>query len=98
MAFKDDIGKMFWIGGVLICALAFAVSVTDWIGFTNVEAAKMFKLGLMVLACLGAFLFLYRNHLKGVRTFEKFVIFVVFPILGIFSTVWGWLLEHPGSF
>lgn len=95
MAFKDDIGKMFWIGGVLICSLAFAMSVTEWIGFANAEAEKMFKLGLMVLGCLGAFLFLYRRHLRGIKLPEKLVIYGVFPILGIASTVWGWLLEHP---
>lgn len=95
MAFKEDIAKMFWIGGVLICSLAFATSVSEIVGFTNAEAEKMFKSGLMILGCLFAFLFLYRRHLRGIKLPEKILIFGLFPILGVASTVWGWLLEYP---
>ena len=90
---KEEFGKVLWIAGALIVALAFSVVVSSWIGFSNEEALDNFRRGIMVLAALGVFIFLFRDKIRAARLFEKFLLYALVPLCGLTAIVYGLVQE-----
>jgi hypothetical protein len=78
----ENMQKMLYLAGVLVCALAFAVVITGWLGFTVEEARANFQRGLIVIFADIAFIFIAWAKVRDQGIFVKSLLYVFVPLSG----------------
>lgn len=82
MKVSENMQKMLYLGGVLICALAFAVVLTDKLGFTVEDARGNFQRGLIVIFADIAFIFIAWAKIRTQGLFVKALLYFFVPLSG----------------